>query len=103
MPAKLLLCLASLGLFTASLKAAPADPSLMHDVLIRHGTVYDGSGNAPFQGDVAINDDRISNVGDLRDHHGRLELDARSLAVTPGFINMLSWATETLLVDGRSQ
>lgn len=74
-----------------------------YEVLIRNGTIYDGSGNAPFVGDVAINRDRVAAVGKLTDARGKMEIDAKGLAVAPGFINMLSWATETLLEDGRSQ
>src|SRR5687767_16013237 len=73
-----------------------------HDVVIRGGTIYDGSGGAPFGADVAINGDRITTIGAVRER-GRTEIDATGLAVTPGFINMLSWATTSLLADGRSQ
>lgn len=73
------------------------------DLLIRGGKIYDGRGGAPFAGDVAIAGDSIAAVGDLRDWRGREELDARGLAVAPGFVNMLSWATESLLEDGRAQ
>jgi len=73
------------------------------DLLIRGGTIYDGRGGSPVEGDVAIADDTIAAVGDLRDWHGRDELDANGLAVAPGFVNMLSWATESLLEDGRAQ
>jgi N-acyl-D-amino-acid deacylase len=72
------------------------------DVLIHGGTVYDGSGSAPFVGDVAIRGDLIASVGPSR-LRGDLEVDASGLAVAPGFINMLSWATESLIADGRSQ
>jgi N-acyl-D-amino-acid deacylase len=74
-----------------------------YDLLIRHGTIYDGSGGLPFTGDVAVNGDTIAAVGQLDEARGRAELDARGLAVAPGFINMLSWANESLLADGRSQ
>ncbi len=74
-----------------------------YDLLIRNGTIYDGSGGAPFVGDVAVNGDIIAAMGQLPDAGGRVELDAKGLAVAPGFINMLSWATESLLEDGRSQ
>src|SRR5690349_16663649 len=73
------------------------------DILIRSGTIYDGSGNAPVVGDVAMNRDRIAAVGKLADARGKTEIDAQGLAVAPGFINMLSWATESLIEDGRSQ
>ncbi len=74
-----------------------------YDLIIRGGTVYDGTGAAGVRGDVAIRGDRIAAVGDLGDAKAKRELDARGLAVAPGFINMLSWATESLLADGRSQ
>ena len=74
-----------------------------YDVLIRGGTVYDGSGDAPFVADVAIADDTIAAVGDLGDATAVDVVEAEGLAVSPGFINMLSWATESLIEDGRSQ
>ncbi len=74
----------------------------MPDVVIRGGTIYDGSGGAPFAGDVAIDGDAIGAVGRV-DGRGAREIDARGLAVAPGFINMLSWATASLIADGRSQ
>jgi len=73
-----------------------------YDVLIRGGMVYDGTGGQPFVGDVGIRENRIVYVGPARPRvSARRTLDARGQAVTPGFINMLSWANETLLVDGR--
>src|SRR5919106_6114489 len=73
------------------------------DVLIRNGTVYDGSGNAGARADVGIRGDKIAVIGALADEGGTIEIDAKGLAVAPGFINMLSFAHDTLLVDGRSQ
>jgi len=73
------------------------------DLLIRGGTIYDGRGGPAFAGDVAIRGDRIVAVGSLRGWQGRDELDAGDLAVAPGFVNMLSWANESLLEDGRAQ
>jgi N-acyl-D-amino-acid deacylase len=70
--------------------------------VIRSGTIYDGSGRRPFRGDIAIDDDQISAVGPV-EGRGAREIDARDLAVTPGFINMLSWAIDSLFADGRSQ
>jgi N-acyl-D-amino-acid deacylase len=92
----------------AQTKAAQAKPprdnvGKTYDVLIRNGTVYDGSGRPPFVGNVAINGDRIVALGRLKNPAGRTEIDARGLAVAPGFINMLSQADEALLYDGRSQ
>jgi N-acyl-D-amino-acid deacylase len=73
------------------------------DVIIRGGTVYDGSGSDPVVADVAFVGDSIAAVGDLSSARGRTEIDAAGLAVAPGFINVLSWANEALLYDGRSQ
>jgi N-acyl-D-amino-acid deacylase len=74
-----------------------------YDVLIRNGLLYDGSGNPPVKGDIAIRGDSIAAVGPLTGDSGKTELDAKGLAVSPGFINMLSWATQSLIQDGRSQ
>lgn len=73
------------------------------DVIIKGGMVYDGTGRAPRRVDVAIKDDHIVAIGNLRTARARSVVDARGLAVAPGFINMLSWSTESLIVDGRSQ
>ncbi len=74
-----------------------------YDVVIRGGLIYDGSGAAPMVGDVAIRGDAIAAIGDLKDAEGLKEIEAGGMAVAPGFINVLSWATQSLLVDGRSQ
>jgi len=74
-----------------------------YDVVIRHGTIYDGSGDRPRVADVGINRDTIAAIGDLSGAHGVRDIDARGLAVAPGFINMLSQAQESFLADGRSQ
>lgn len=74
-----------------------------YDVVIRGGTVYDGTGNAPVITDVAIKGEKVEAVGTLPDARGAVEIDAHGLAVAPGFINMLSWANESLIEDGRSQ
>jgi len=89
--------LLGLGLLTAC--AAPPQ----FDVVLRSGTIYDGSGSAPFVGDVAMDGDLIVAVGDLGRATGRTEIDATGLAVAPGFINMMCWANESLIEDGRSQ
>jgi N-acyl-D-amino-acid deacylase len=72
------------------------------DIIIRNGTVYNGSGSKPYQADVAIQNDTIAAIGDLSGFIGKEEIDAKGKAVTPGFINMLSWADGSLLKDGRS-
>jgi N-acyl-D-amino-acid deacylase len=74
-----------------------------YDLILRGGTIYDGSGGKPYVSDVAVNGDRIAAIGSLGNARGKKEVDARGLAVSPGFVNMLSWATESLLVDGRAQ
>jgi N-acyl-D-amino-acid deacylase len=73
------------------------------DVLIRGGTVFDGTGAPGRQEDVAIVGDRVALVGKLAGARARRVIDARGMAVAPGFINVLSWANESLLHDGRSQ
>ncbi len=78
----------------------PSAPPV-YDVVIRHASIYDGSGHAPVIGDIAISGDTIAAVG-LVAGKGRREIDAHGMAVAPGFINMLSWATEPLIQDGRS-
>lgn len=73
-----------------------------YDLIIRGGTLYDGSGKPPVVGDVAIRNDRIVAVGKL-DGKAKKEIAAKGMAVAPGFINMLSWATESLIADPKSQ
>lgn len=74
-----------------------------YDILIKNGTIADGSGNPTYVGSVAINADTIAAIGELKNAKGNLEIDATGLVVAPGFINMLSWATESLIEDGKSQ
>ena len=69
------------------------------DIVIRNGNLYDGGGNPPVVGDVAIVGDKIVGVGDLGDVIGEQEIDASGLAVAPGFINMLSWATDAVIEE----
>jgi N-acyl-D-amino-acid deacylase len=93
----LLAACASSGPFSGSSASGPA----AYDVVIRGGTIYDGRGGAPFVADVGLSGDRIAAVGDLSHARGRTEVDASGLAVSPGFVNVLSWATESLIEDGR--
>jgi N-acyl-D-amino-acid deacylase len=79
-----------------------AAPAAHFDLLVVNGTLYDGHGGAPYPADVAIDGDRIAAIGTGLGNADRT-IDASGLAVTPGFINMLSWATETLIEDGLSQ
>jgi N-acyl-D-amino-acid deacylase len=73
------------------------------DVIIRNGDVYDGSGGAAQHVDLAIKGDRIAGLGDFSKASAKAIVNATGLAVAPGFINMLSWSTESLIQDGRSQ
>lgn len=84
-----------LGLTTAATAAEQVD------LLINNGVIYDGSGGNPIQGSVAVRNGRVVAVGKLTDYQAKQSVDAKGLAVAPGFINTLSWATESLIHDGR--
>jgi N-acyl-D-amino-acid deacylase len=92
--------LSGIGLFI--ILACTHKPLQEYDVIIRNGKIYDGSGSPHFVGDVAIQHDSIAALGDLSYARGKKEIDAKGLAIAPGFINMLSWADRSLLMDGRS-
>lgn len=91
--------LSAVGLEAASYGA---ESGATYDVVIRNGVIYDGSGKPAYPGVVAIDKDRIVYVGPAKPLRGRTEIDASGKAVAPGFINMLSHAEESLLVDGRA-
>ena len=78
-------------------------PPASHDVILRGGTIYDGSGGDPFVGDVAIDGDKIVALGGIGKAEAAMEIDVSGLAVAPGFVNMMSWSNESLIEDGRSQ
>ncbi|HEY3404370.1 MAG TPA: D-aminoacylase [Ohtaekwangia sp.] len=82
--------------------ACSQKPKQEFDTIIRQGMIYDGTGQPAFSGDIAIQGDTLAAIGDLSDAIGKKEINARGLAVAPGFINMLSWADRSLLMDGRS-
>jgi N-acyl-D-amino-acid deacylase len=82
---------------------AACSPPPTYDVVLRGGTIYDGSRSAGYVGDVAIDGDTVVALGDIGKAKGRQEVDVTGLAVAPGFINMLSWAVVSLIEDGRSQ
>ncbi len=94
--------------FVVSGCATPDKNEYEYDVILRGGTVYDGSGDAPFVADVALRGEMVAAIGSA-EQDGRLEgtapseIDVAGLAVAPGFVNMLSWATDSLIIDGRSQ
>ena len=89
--------------FSASEGASAPLQNAIVDVVIKGGTVYDGTGGEGKRADVAIYGDRIVGVGDFSKAQAKQIVDATGLAVAPGFVNMLSWSTESLIQDGRSQ
>ena len=74
-----------------------------YDTIIKNGLVYDGNGGAPYKADLAIKNDTIAFIGDLSKESANNVIDAKGMAITPGFINMLSWAPTSLIIDGNSQ
>jgi len=95
--------LAALFVLLCAIACSGVAPELDYEIIIRGGTVYDGSGGTPFVADIGINADTVAAIGDLSAASAGAEVDATGLAVSPGFINMLSWATDSLIYDGRSQ
>ncbi|GFE86342.1 N-acyl-D-amino-acid deacylase family protein [Steroidobacter agaridevorans] len=91
--AKIVLCLGWVGAASAAEQV---------DLIINNGVIYDGSGGNPVKGSVAVRDGRVVAVGKLADYQAKQTVDAKGLAVAPGFINTLSWATESLIQDGRA-
>ncbi len=93
---------AAVLLFVCGFIAACTQPT-SYDIVLRGGTIYDGSGGQPYVGDLAISGDSIAALGDIGNATAAIEIDVTDLAVAPGFINMLSWSTESLIEDGHSQ
>ena len=91
------------GCIAAAGNACKLSSANKFDIIIRNGMIYDGNGNKPYKADIAINADTIAFIGDLSAAHSRQVIDAKGMAIAPGFINMLSWANESLIQDGRSQ
>jgi N-acyl-D-amino-acid deacylase len=89
------------GLLATSAAPAPHKSAADYSVLIRGGTIYDGSGETPYVGDVALKGDKIVYVGPHAPGRAARTVDATGKAVSPGFVNMLSWANESLIADGR--
>jgi N-acyl-D-amino-acid deacylase len=94
---KQLLAILTVALILCSCK------QVSYDSIIRNGIIYDGNGGNPFKADIGIIHDTIAFIGDLSNEKGKNEIDANGMAVSPGFINMLSWSPVTLLEDGNSQ
>jgi len=77
--------------------------TILYDLIIKNGFIYDGSGGMPFKGDLGIIDDKIEFIGNSVDLKSKKIIFADGKVVSPGFINMLSWAVDDLIIDGRSQ
>jgi N-acyl-D-amino-acid deacylase len=99
LPRSRLLCFVLLATLAGGVQAAQSDNRV--DLVIRNGVIYDGSGGAPVRGDIAVREGRVVATGKLTDYNGVREVDAKGLAVAPGFINTLSWSVESLIYDGR--
>jgi N-acyl-D-amino-acid deacylase len=90
-------------LFLLCLLAFSCKKELKYDIIIKNGLVYDGNGGNPQKTDIAIKADTIAFIGDLSNESDAKEIiDAKGMAIAPGFVNMLSWSTESLIEDGRS-
>ena len=85
---------------TLSCNNKPVEP-IVADIVLYNGTIYDGSGEPPFLGSVAVRGDKIIYVGENTNFKSDTTIDVTGLSVSPGFINMLSWGYGTLLEDGR--
>jgi len=99
---KTLICLLTIVWLLPAVSFGQGPPSSEFDVIIRGGTVYDGSGGVPIKADVGIKADKVVKIGNLKGARATTIVDATGMAVAPGFINMLSWSTESLIVDPRS-
>jgi N-acyl-D-amino-acid deacylase len=93
---------AGLGLYAAASIAAASASQPLHDLALRNGVIYDGSGQAPYHGDLVIDADRITYVGPHTDAVARTNIDVKGQAIAPGFINMLAHPEESLFADGRA-
>jgi len=92
--------IASLILFTSLVSCQ--EKKIKYDLIIQNGLIYDGNGKKPFNADIGINGDTIAFIGNLCECNSKNTIDAKGMAVSPGFVNMLSWSTESLIQDGRS-
>jgi len=91
------------SLFLLAVALVSCQQKHSYDIILRNGTIYDGTGSAPVTADIAISADTIAAIGDLKTALADNVIDINGLAVAPGFINILSWANESLIEDGRSQ
>jgi N-acyl-D-amino-acid deacylase len=96
-------CLVLLATALLAACGGAPQPAAHFDLIVRGGTVYDGSGGTPYPADLGIRGDAIAAIGDLSGATAATSIDATGLAVAPGFVNMMCWANESLIEDGRSQ
>jgi N-acyl-D-amino-acid deacylase len=89
--------------FISGQLSAKPSKAVLFDTLITNAQIVDGSGAPAYQGQVGIVDDKIVYVGPVQAKRGRATIDAAGKVVAPGFINMLSWATESLMFDPLAQ
>jgi N-acyl-D-amino-acid deacylase len=89
-------------IFVLAFVASAQTQQNAYDIIVKNGMVYDGGGSRPRRADVGVKGDRIAAIGDLKSAQAATVIDADGLAIAPGFINMLSWAVDDLVVDGRS-
>lgn len=94
--------LASIALMPPAFAAEPHGQEQVHDIILRNGLIYDGSGHEPYRGELAIDGDSLSYVGPHAPGRARTEIDVHVKAIAPGFINMLAHPEESLLADGRA-
>ncbi|WP_437622078.1 N-acyl-D-amino-acid deacylase family protein [Sorangium sp. So ce1151] len=97
-----LLCGCASGVPRQEAPAGPIAEPAGYDIILRNGTIYDGSGEAPFTGDVGVRGDRIVAVGELGPAAGKTEIDAKGLAISPGFIDTVSFSYEVFPADSRA-
>src|SRR5918996_4971877 len=90
------------ALAVSMLLGSASQPTEQVDLILRNGLVFDGRGGEPVRGDIAVRDGRVVTIPANANLVARSEIDAGGLAVSPGFINMLSWAPESLIHDGRA-
>ncbi len=95
--------LVSMLILVLTIASCRSGDQASYDIVIKNGTVYDGSGDEPFKADVGIKGDRIVRIGSVGTASARKVIEAKGLAVAPGFVNMMSWSNETLIEDGNSQ
>jgi N-acyl-D-aspartate/D-glutamate deacylase len=99
----IVVCFTIWATFSLLIGTLRAQAPVTYDIVIRHGTIVDGTGNPWFKGDLAVNGDRIAAIGHIPPITGKREIDAKGKVVSPGFIDMHSHSDFTLFEDGNAQ